>query len=239
MTDPESINACVKEIITKKIRIHTLVNNAGVSMVPNYMEAKTGVEMTCQTNYMGVVQLTEKLLPVLEYSILINDVISRREEQPRCAFVTSLTYPKNPPSIIDADHLFVNELEYERFASYFRSKYLLTSFALHLARTHPRVKTVICDPGVAATNIARELGCIGKIYTWPIFQWFVPPWKGACTIAFAAASNHIDAMETGVLLRDCKKKELIERIQDIEEQEKIYRVTSELLCRIEENGSVH
>ena len=91
MTDPESINACVKEIITKKIRIHTLVNNAGVSMVPNYMEAKTGVEMTCQTNYMGVVQLTEKLLPVLEYSILINDVISRREEQSRCAFGTSLT----------------------------------------------------------------------------------------------------------------------------------------------------
>ena len=67
MTDPESINACVQQIITNEIHIHALVNNAGVSMVPTYMEAKTGVEMTCQTNYMGVVQLTEKLLPILEY----------------------------------------------------------------------------------------------------------------------------------------------------------------------------
>ena len=70
MTDPESINACVQEIITKDIHIHVLVNNAGVCMIPTYTEAKTGVEMTCQTNYMGVVQLTEKLLPVLEYSII-------------------------------------------------------------------------------------------------------------------------------------------------------------------------
>lgn len=101
------------------------------------------------------------------------------------------------------------------------------------------MKTVICDPGVAATNIAREWGCIGKIYTWRICQWFVPPWKGACTIAFAAASDHVNDLENGVLLRDCKKKELIERIKDVDEQEKIYRVTSELLCRIEENGNVH
>ena len=68
MTHTKSIHACVKKITTKIMHIHTLVNSAGVSMVPNYMEAKTGVEMTCQTNYMGVVQLTEKLLPVLEYS---------------------------------------------------------------------------------------------------------------------------------------------------------------------------
>ena len=169
----------------------------------------------------------------------IDEISSRREHQPRCAFVTSLTYPKNPPSTIDADTLFVNEREYERFASYFRSKYLLTSFALHLARTHPKVKTVICDPGVAATNIARELGCIGRIYTWPIFQWFVPSWKGACTIAFASASEEIDDMENGVLLRDCKKKELIDRIRDIEEQDMIYGITSELLCRIEKYGTVH
>ena len=70
MTDPESINVCVQEIIAKDIHLHTLVNNAGVSMVPNYIEAKTGVEMTCQTNYMGVVQLTEKLLPILEYRVI-------------------------------------------------------------------------------------------------------------------------------------------------------------------------
>lgn len=71
MTDPVSIDSCVAKIVETDIHIHALINNAGVSLVPKYTETKTGIEMNCQTNYMGVVQLTEKLLPVLEYVLFL------------------------------------------------------------------------------------------------------------------------------------------------------------------------
>ena len=65
MTDPSSIRHCVEQIEAMDQQIDVLINNAGVSMVHKYMEAQTGIEMTCQTNYIGVVQLTELLLPHL------------------------------------------------------------------------------------------------------------------------------------------------------------------------------
>ena len=65
MTDPKSIQHCVEQIDAKDLQIDVLINNAGVSMVHKYMEAQTGVEMTCQTNYIGVIQLTELLIPHL------------------------------------------------------------------------------------------------------------------------------------------------------------------------------
>lgn len=67
MTDPKSISNCIQTIQDQGLHINTLINNAGVSMIPSYTQAKTGIELTCQTNYFGVVQLTEGLTPMLEY----------------------------------------------------------------------------------------------------------------------------------------------------------------------------
>lgn len=134
---------------------------------------------------------------------------------------------------IDANRLWVQKDEYKRFDSYFRSKYLVTSYALYLARHQPSLKTVICDPGVAATNIARELGWIGKLYALPFFQLFAPTAKGACTIAFAAGSGKVEKMENGVMLKNCKRKELIRQIRDEDEQEAIHSVTMDVIRSIE------
>lgn len=152
--------------------------------------------------------------------------------------MSSLTYPKSPVSIIDSDHLFIDEAHYERFNAYYRSKYLLTSFALRLARVEPRIKSVICDPGVAATNIARELGCIGKLYSLSFFQLFAPTSRGACTIAFASASDKVDSLESGVMLKDCKEKSVIKQILRVEEQDAIYRVSKDMLQLIDTKGSI-
>lgn len=66
MTKPDSINNCISEIKEQNLHINVLVNNAGVSMVSHYTQASTGIELTCQTNYIGVVQLTEGLTSLLE-----------------------------------------------------------------------------------------------------------------------------------------------------------------------------
>lgn len=144
-------------------------------MVPTYTQANTGIELTCQTNYIGVVQLTEGLTPLLEFVSV--SLFNRAEEAPRVVFVSSLTYKKGGVTQYDKHHLELDREHYERFHSYYRSKYLITSYALHYANLHPSVFVSTCDPGVAATNIARELGCIGKLYRMSFFQIFAPSWK--------------------------------------------------------------
>ena len=164
MSKPSSIKACVEQIRLQDIHFNVLVNNAGISMVQTYTEASTGFELTCQTNYFGMVQLTELLVPLLG-------------DDPRVILVSSVTYPQGAPSVFDREHLCVDREHYGPFKSYFRSKYLLTSYSQYLTRHNPQLYVVVCDPGVAATSIARELGCIGKIYHWGIFQVLVPTWK--------------------------------------------------------------
>ena len=89
-------------------------------------------------------------------------------------FVSSLTYASGYVEVVDKDHLEVDEDHYGRFTSYSRSKYLLTSYALHFAKQHPSIFVGLCDPGIASTNIARELGFIGKLYSLPFFKIFFP-----------------------------------------------------------------
>lgn len=146
------------------IRFNVLINNAGVCFIPKYTEASTGQELTCQTNYFGVVQLTESLLPYLE-------------DEPRVIIVSSLAYPKGTLTEIDETHLCISRDHYDQWHPYFRSKYLVTSYAQYLARKNPSLYVVACDPGVASTAIARQWGCIGTIFQWKICQLFFPPWK--------------------------------------------------------------
>lgn len=166
MSDAASIRSCIETIRSQGIRFNVLVNNAGVSLIPKYTEAPTGQELTCQTNYFGVVQLTESLIPFLE-------------DDPRVIFVSSLTYKKGAPDVIDRTHLCIGQENFDQWNPYFRSKYLVTSYAQCLARRHPSLFVIACDPGIAATAIARQLGCIGTIFQWKIWQCFFPTWKVA------------------------------------------------------------
>ena len=67
MENPKSISDCVEAVKSQQLHINVLVNNAGVSMVHTYIVSPTGVEKTCQTNYLGLVQFTELMTPLLEY----------------------------------------------------------------------------------------------------------------------------------------------------------------------------
>ena len=178
MENPKSITDCVDTIKSQQLHINVLVNNAGVSLIHTYTESPSGVEKTCQTNYLGLVQFTELLTPLLEYHCSLHHQ-PRQEEDPRVINVSSLAYVKGRPTVIDAQHLPLQQSEYERFNAYYRSKYLVTSFTQYYARKHPHVLTIACDPGVAATNIARELGAIGWLFSRRFFQLFAPTWKVA------------------------------------------------------------
>ena len=216
VSNPNSIDACVEKIKKEKIHFDVLVNNAGISLVPEYRQANTGYELTFQTNFLGPAYLTECLL---EY-------IVKESCEPRVVFVNSCTYPKGRPSEISKEHIMPTKEDYSNFGSYFRSKYCITSYCLTMARKHPECHFVVCDPGTAATSIARDFGCLGWLQSTRFMKWLHPADRGAINIAYCAMAE--ETAKTGVIVYEEKEQEPIDAIKSEEEQDKIYAITHEL-----------
>ena len=217
VSNPNSIKACADKIIKEKIHFDVLVNNAGISLVPEYREAITGFESTLQTNYLGSVQFTELLL----------EHLVKESSEPRVVFVNSNTYPKGRPANTTRDEVVIKKENYHNFGSYYRSKYLLTSYGLAMARKHPECHFVVCDPGTGATSIAREFGCLGWVQQTRFCRWIHPAEGGGIAIAFCALDK--SCARTGIIVYDLKDQEPIPAIKSIEEQDQLFDLTHELL----------
>ena len=204
VSNPNSIDACVEKIKKEKIHFDVLVNNAGISLVPEYRQANTGYELTFQTNFLGPAYLTECLL---EY-------IVKESCEPRVVFVNSCTYPKGRPSEISKEHIMPTKEDYSNFGSYFRSKYCITSYCLTMARKHPECHFVVCDPGTAATSIARDFGCLGWLQSTRFMKWLHPADRGAINIAYCAMAE--ETAKTGVIVYEEKEQEPIDAIKSEE-----------------------
>ena len=218
-----SIDACVEKIKSEKIQFDVLVNNAGISLVPEYRQAVTGYELTFQTNFLDPAYLTKCLL----------DYIVKVSCEPRVVFVNSCTYPKGHPTEISKEHLMPTKEDYGQFTSYFRSKYCITSHCLTMARKHPECHFVVCDPGTAATSIARDFGCLGWLQSTRFMKWLHPADRGAINIAFCAMAQ--ETAKTGVIVYEEKEQEPTKEVVDKEEQDKVFQITEELM----EEGKKH
>ncbi|MDE0545164.1 SDR family oxidoreductase [Microbacterium sp. C7(2022)] len=124
--------------------IHHLVLNAGVVMLgdPRRYLTVDGNELHLQTNAVGHAVLVAGILPLLAAS------------RARVAVQCSLAAQRTRFAWDDAQ----SARDYRPLRAYARSKVLLGTFALELARRNERfgwgVRTVLCHPGVAMTNIA-------------------------------------------------------------------------------------
>ena len=137
----DSIETFVKELGSKHPKIHTFVNNAG--MTPSragYKESPYGVETTFQTNFMSVVVLTEKVLPLLEKtegSRLVN--MSSMSHADASKPIQFETIPSNADTFGGYNK------------DYAESKWLLTAYTSELARRSSScsVVAVSADPGAS------------------------------------------------------------------------------------------
>jgi NAD(P)-dependent dehydrogenase (short-subunit alcohol dehydrogenase family) len=142
--DLASVRAFAEKFSRQHPRLHVLVNNAGVMAVPR-RTTKDGFEMQIGTNHLGHFALTGLLLGRLVESA-----------PSRVVTVSSLAHALGRFGALNATDLLL-EQRYSKWGAYARSKLanLLFAFELErrLQRAFPKVTSVACHPGYAATNL--------------------------------------------------------------------------------------
>ncbi|RLQ91518.1 oxidoreductase [Planomicrobium sp. Y74] len=176
VADLASVRSFADEILRDYDALDLLINNAGV-MMPPYSKTKDGFEMQFGSNHLGHFALNALLYPLLN-------------KTPESRIVTTGSLAHNRGAI-DFDNLDGSK-GYKAKKFYNQSKLANMLFALELDRRlkehGSRTISVICHPGVSATNIFK----IGKKDA-PLFlrnlankYYLQPPELGALATVHAA-----------------------------------------------------
>lgn len=185
VADLSSVRSFAEAFLRDFTALDVLINNAGV-MIPPYSKTKDGFEMQFGSNHLGHFALTALLLPLLQ-----------RTPDSRVVTIGSLAHDRGA---IDFDNLDGTK-GYQAKKFYNQSKLANMLFALELDR---RLKvhgsntiSVVCHPGVSATNIFK----VGKRDA-PLFLrnlanrfYLQPPAIGALATVYAATNPNLKGGE--------------------------------------------
>ncbi|KAA0193891.1 hypothetical protein HAZT_HAZT010100 [Hyalella azteca] len=117
----QSVRGFAAGLVKDNIKVHILINNAGVMMCP-YMETQEGFEMQMGTNHLGHFLLTNLLLPQMK----------QHGEPARIINVSSLGHLSGE---IDMDDLFFKKKPYDKVQAYANSTQIQV-FSLHPGSVH-------------------------------------------------------------------------------------------------------
>lgn len=179
LADFSSIAAFVEEIKNQKIDIDVFVNNAGAIHHPGE-KTKDGFDLVIGTNYIGVYDLTEQMLP----------------------YLTSLPHEVTYVNTISLLHKFA-KLEYDDFycqkkkrntmAVYGRSKICLAKYSYHRARMPEgsNVHIYMNHPGIAVTPLGINMvgPKLAKLAQSTMSLLFMPPEKSALSVPFILSNK--------------------------------------------------
>ncbi|MCM3611871.1 oxidoreductase [Planococcus sp. MERTA32b] len=185
VADLASVRSFANGILRDYDALDLLINNAGV-MMPPYSKTKDGFEMQFGSNHLGHFALTALLFPLLNHT-------------PDSRIVTTGSLAHNRGAI-DFDNLDGSK-GYKAKKFYNQSKLANMLFALELDRLLKKngsgTISVICHPGVSATNIFK----IGKRDA-PLFlrnlankYYLQPPELGALATVHAATDPSLTGGE--------------------------------------------
>ncbi|PKH08521.1 short-chain dehydrogenase [Planomicrobium sp. MB-3u-38] len=185
VADLASVRTFADEILRDFAALDLLINNAGV-MMPPYSKTKDGFEMQFGSNHLGHFALTALLFPLIDRT-------------PDSRIVTTGSLAHNRGSI-DFENLDGSK-GYKAKKFYNQSKLANMLFALELDRLLKKhgsgTISVICHPGVSATNIFK----LGKKDA-PLFlrnlankYYLQPPAIGALATVHAATAPDLTGGE--------------------------------------------
>lgn len=153
LVDARSVAQFAEDYLAHNDRLDVLVNNAGVHLdlmndwkVPPLVD---GHEVHWRTNYLGTMQLTHTLLPLLQQT-------AQRHGEARVVNVVSMLYVRGRN-----DTLFVPPERYNSWVAYGNSKLGLVHATTELQRRYgPKLQAYCLHPGAVLTNIADK-GLVG------------------------------------------------------------------------------
>jgi NAD(P)-dependent dehydrogenase (short-subunit alcohol dehydrogenase family) len=210
----EAVRRLAKEIAAQHGRLDVLVNNAGTGMMER-KETADGFEWQFGVNHLAPFLLTNLLLDILKKSAAA-----------RIVNVASMAYSR---ARLDFDDLQAARKKYNTFAAYGQSKLANILFTLELARRLEGSKvTANClHPGVVATNIFRNLGTIGKVFSIVGRPFMISATKGAQTSIYLATSPDV-AKTSGKYFDKSKEALLLPHATDMEAARRLWEVSAKL-----------
>lgn len=194
-------------------RLDVLINNAG-SFFPFRRNSVDGIEMNFALNHLAYFLLTNQLLDMLQAS-----------SPARVVNVSSNSHYGNP---VDFDDLQYRH-RYHPFKAYGRSKFANVLFSYELARRleGTGISVNSLHPGWVATNIARNIGLLARLFM-PLIQInALRPREGAQTSLCLAASPELKDV-TGKFFINCEPVKSDPRTYDREAQSQLWRISAEM-----------
>jgi WW domain-containing oxidoreductase len=182
VSDPESVNACVKAVKAAGLKLDAIICNAGVMALPK-LEKAYGFEQQFFTNHIG-------------HFILVTGLLEQLTESGRVVMLSSGLHERAPQGGIDFDNLDGAKW-YDGWKNYAQSKFANVLFAKELARRFNGTKRTAnaVHPGVIATNLGRHMNpMVWSLYSAlaPLFLKTVP--QGAATEVYVATSPALDGV---------------------------------------------
>ena len=140
----DSVAKAAEEFLKQSSKLHLLINNAGVMMIPEFTLTKDGYEMQWGTNHLGHFLLTHKLLPALQQAA-----------PSRVVNVSSMAHQMAPS--YTADIVPPQQQTYNGTSNYGLSKLSNILFSREFNRRHGSsgVTSFALHPGVIPTDLGR------------------------------------------------------------------------------------
>ena len=193
----KSINQFCKDILETEPRLDILINNAGVSWIPQCTKTEDGLEMQVGVNHFGHFLLTNQLLPRLKKS----------SPSARIIIVSSSLHKKGK---IDFGN-FKSEKGYHQFEAYYDSKLANVLFGQELHRRleaeEAGVSVYTLHPGVINTELNRHMmhPLLLRLFR-PLFGLLVKtPTQGAQTTISCAVAGELEGL-SGRYYGNCKEE---------------------------------
>lgn len=219
LADLDSVRAFCVAFIASGRTLDVLINNAGVMARPLTLTAQ-GIESQLGINHLGHFALTVGLLPVLGAKGRVVNVASGVHTRAKAEHVLET---------LTADRAFTTR-PYSPYGSYDDSKLANVLFTRGLARRlGPGQSALAIHPGVVGTNLARNMGVLGKVIVFFLKLFAKTPAQGAATSIFAATAPEL-ASQSGQYLANCAVATSSLEAQDASLAERLWAASAQLVA---------
>lgn len=218
LSEPNSVRACVAEVIALDRPLNAIICNAGIMALPK-LQQQYGYEAQFFTNHIG-------------HFILVTGLLGQLADDGRVVMLSSAAHKGAPAEGIQFDNLS-GEREYSGFKAYGQSKLANILFTKELAKR--LVKKQVANavhPGVIATNLSRHMNPLA-VASFALLKPLVLKTveQGAATQAYVA--THPDAAEvSGKYFADCNITSTTAAGQDEQMAQRLWQVSEQIVSEV-------